>query len=181
MELDEIPWLAAIGALLLVPLLFDFDVNLLLPLLTDALFLIVLGLELSRSNDRSRSEEERLSGGLHAGWMGLTWGAYQLIGIVDMGLAPFRFVPFLVLLSLTVQYFSKQELVRLPDIEMVSALTTPLLILAAFMFYNLIVSTSLMAGAIFLTSAGHLIKDENEYAGYLSPLGVLLVGYAVII
>ena len=186
MELDDIPWLAAIGALLMVPLLFDFDVNLLIPLLTDALFLIVLGLELTRSNDSSRSEKERLSGWLHAGWMGVTWGAYQLIGLVDMGLAPFRFILSLVLLGLAVQYFalqyfSQQEFARLPDIEMVGTLTTPLLILAAFMFILLIESTSLVTGAIFLTAAGHLIKDENEYAGYLSPLGVLLVGYAVIL
>ena len=184
--LDDIPWLAAIGALLLVPLLFDFNVNQLLPLLTDALLMIVLGLELSRSNDSGRSEKERLSGWLHAGWMGVTWGVYQLIGLVDLGLAPFRVVLSLVLLGLAIQYFAVQyfvqeEWVSLLDIELVGILTTPLLILAAFMFINLIGNTSLVTGAIFLTAAGHLISDENEYAGYLSPLGALLVGYAVIL
>ena len=185
MELDDTPWLAAIGALLMVPLLFNFDVNLLLPLLTNALFLIVLGFELSRSNDNNRSEEMR-SGWIHAGWMGVTWGAYQLMRLVDMGLAPIRFVLSLVLLGLAVQYFALQyfsqpEFAHLPDIERVGTLSTPLLILAAFMFINLIGNTSLVTGAIFLTAAGHLIKDENEYAGYLAPLGALLVGYAVIL
>ena len=132
MELNDIPWLAVIGALILVPLMLNFDINLLLPLLTDSLFMIVLGLELSRSNGSGRSEKEKLSGWLHAGWMGVTWGAYQLIGLVDMGLAPYRFVPSLALVGLALQYFalqyfSQQEIVRLPDI--VGTLTTPLLIL----------------------------------------------------
>ena len=180
--LDDIPWLSAIGALLLVPLLFNFNVNLLLSLLTDALFLIVLGLELCQTT-RSflyRGSREAL-GWLHAGWMGIVWGVYQLIGIVDLGLLPFRFVFSLVLLGLAVQYFSQQEFVSLLDIEMVGTQSTPLLILAAFMFINLIGNTSMVTGAIFLTAAGYLISDENKYAGYLAPLGALLVGYAVIL
>jgi len=176
--LDDIPWLSAIGALLLAPLLFDFNVNLLLPLLTDALFLIVLGLELCQTTRLflyGGGQEAR--GLLHAGWMGVTWGVYQLIGLVDLGLLPIRFVLSLVLLGLAVQYFSQQEFVSLLDIEMVATLSTPLLILAAFMFINLIGNASLVTGAIFLTAAGYLVSDENAYAGYLAPLGALLVGY----
>jgi len=189
MELNDIPWLAAIGALLMVPLLFNFDANLLLPLLTDALFLIVLGLELSRMSSTSRggaSLSQQELAWLHAGWMGVTWSVYQLIGLVDMGLAPYRFVLSLAVVGLALQYFAlqyfgQQAFVRLPNISMIGTLSTPLLMLAAFMFINLIGNTSLVTGAIFLTAAGHLISDENEYAGYMAPLGALLAGYAVII
>ena len=179
MEINDIPWLSAIGVLLLVPLLLAFDVNQLLPVLTDALFLIVLGLELSEI--RNASPKERLSGWLHAGWMGVIWGVYQLMGLLDMGLGPINFVLSLVMIGLAFQYFSRQEIISLPDIGEISIRSTPLLILTAFMFINLIGNTSLVTGAIFLTAAGHLIKDENQYAGYLSPLGALLVGYAVIL
>ena len=179
MEINDIPWLSAIGVLLLVPLLLAFDVNQLLPVLTDALFLIVLGLELSEI--RNASPKERLSGWLHAGWMGVTWGVYQLMGLLDMGLGPINFVLSLVMIGLAFQYFSRQEIISLPDLGEISIRSTPLLILTAFMFINLIGNTSLVTGAIFLTAAGHLIKDENQYAGYLSPLGALLVGYAVIL
>ena len=176
--LDDIPWLAAIGALLLVPLL-DFNVNLLIPILTDALFLLVLGLELCQATRSSLYGGGRAARGwVLAGWMGVTWGAYQLIGIFDMGLAPFQGVLTLVLLGLAVQYFGKTEFVSLPEIGTVS---TPLLILAAFTFINLIGNTSLVTGAIFLTAAGYLVSDENAYAGYMAPLGALLAGYAVII
>ena len=182
MEINDIPWLSAIGALLLIPLLANFDVSQLLPLLTDALFLIVLGLELSglRLVERRRNYSEQ-SGWLHAGWMGVTWGAYHLIGQLDMGLAPLDSVLSLVMIGLAFQYFSQQEAFPLPRTSAVGFITTPLLILAAFMFINLIGNASLVTGAIFLTAAGHLIKDENQYAGYLSPLGALLVGYAVIL
>ena len=184
MEINDIPWLSAIGVLLLVPLLLAFDVNQLLPVLTDALFLIVLGLELSEI--RNASPKERLSGWLHAGWMGVTWGVYQMIGLVDLGLAPFRVVLSLVVVGLAIQYFAVQyfgqeEWVNLLDVADVGTLTTPLLILAAFTFVNLIGNASLVTGAIFLTAAGYLISDENKYAGYLAPLGALLAGYAVII
>ena len=173
MKLNDIPWLSAIGALILVPLLLNFDVNLLLPLLTDALFLIVLGLELpGTSHDRDW---------LHVGWMGVTWGVSQLMGLVDMGLDPFRWPLSLVMIGLAVQYFSKKEFIEIPELEMLTTLTTPLLILASFTFINLIVSTSLVTGALFLAAASYLIKDENEYAGYLAPLGVLLIGYTVLL
>ena len=177
--LDDIPWLSAIGALLLAPLLFDFNVNLLLPLLTDALFLIVLGLELCQTTRlflNGGSQEAR--GLLHAGWMGVTWGVYQLIGLVDLGLLPIRFVLSLVLIGLAIQYFSQREFVNLLDIEILGTQSTPLLILAAFMFINLLGNTSLVTGAIFLSAAGYLLSDENAFAGYLVPLGTLLVGYS---
>ncbi len=173
LKLNAIPWLSAIGALLLVPLLFAFDVNQLLPLLTDAVFLIVLGLELG---DTTYERDW-----LHVGWMGVIWGTHQLIGLVDLGLAQFNFVLSLLLLGLAVQYFTKKEVVELLELQMLCSLTTPLLILATFTFIDLIVNSSLVTGALFLAVAGYLIKDENEYAGYLSPLGTLLIGYAVII
>ena len=181
--IDDIPWLSIIGALLLVLLLFDFNVNLLLPILTDALFLIVLGLELCQTTQSFLLYSGRKSAGsiirwLHAGWMGVIWGLYQLIGLVDLGVLPFRFILSLVLVGLAIQYFSQREFVNLLDIEILGTQSTPLLILAAFMFINLLGNTSLVTGAIFLSAAGYLLSDENAYAGYLAPLGALLVGYS---
>jgi len=180
--IDDIPWLSIIGVLLLVPLLFDFNVNLLFSILTDALFLIVLGLELCKTTRSFLYSGHRSAGSiirwLHAGWMGVTWGLYQLIGLVDLGLLPFRFVLSLVLIGLAIQYFSQREFVNLLDIEILGTQSTPLLILAAFMFINLLGNTSLVTGAIFLSAAGYLLSDENAFAGYLVPLGTLLVGYS---
>jgi len=180
--IDDIPWLSIIGVLLLVPLLFDFNVNLLFSILTDALFLIVLGLELCKTTRSFLYSGHRSAGSiirwLHAGWMGVTWGLYQLIGLVDLGLLPIRFVLSLVLIGLAIQYFSQREFVNLLDIEILGTQSTPLLILAAFMFINLLGNTSLVTGAIFLSAAGYLLSDENAFAGYLVPLGTLLVGYS---
>jgi len=180
--IDDIPWLSIIGVLLLVPLLFDFNVNLLFSILTDALFLIVLGLELCKTTRSFLYSGHRSAGSiirwLHAGWMGVTWGLYQLISLVDLGLLPFRFVLSLVLIGLAIQYFSQREFVNLLDIEILGTQSTPLLILAAFMFINLLGNTSLVTGAIFLSAAGYLLSDENAFAGYLVPLGTLLVGYS---
>lgn len=187
MDINEIPWLTAIGALLLVPLLFAFDANRILPLLTDALFLMILGLEVSQKvMERSGTGEEWL----HAGYMGMVWGIYQLMAL-DMGLgldlAPFRPIMSVAVVGLAIQYFALQyfgqtPVVRLPHLGMFDTLSTPLLILATFMFITLIGNdATLVTGAIFLAAAGHLINDENAYARYLAPLGALLAGYAVII
>jgi len=177
LKLNAIPWLSAIGILLLTPLLLDFNVNLLLPLLTDAIFLLILGHQLSD-----------VSGGvndarvwLNVGWLGVLWGVYQLIGLFDMGLIPFRWILSVTMLGLAAQYVSGQEYVELPEIATLCKITTPLLILTALMFINLIQNTSWVNGAIFLTAAGYLIADENEYAGYLSPLGAFIAGYAILL
>ncbi len=188
--INAIPWLSVIGVLLLVPLLFAFDMSSLLSLLTSAVFLIVLGLELQRAatsrGGATRSSQELAW--LHAGWMGVTWTVYQLISLVgELGmLVPYRDILSLVVIGLAVQYFSmqffgQQAVVRLPNLEMIGTLSTPLLMLAAIMFITLIGNASLVTGAIFLTAAGHLVNDENAYARYLVPLGTLLVGYSVLI
>jgi len=190
--INTIPWLAAIGVLLLVPLLFAFDMSSLLSLLTSTAFLIVLGLELQRAATRtSRGGSTRSSqelGWLHAGWMGVVWTVYQLIELVgELGmLVPYRDILSLVVIGLAAQYFAmqffgQQAVVRLPNLGVIGTLSTPLLMLAAIMFITLIGNASLVTGAIFLTAAGHLINDENAYARYLVPLGTLLVGYSVII
>ncbi len=186
--INAIPWLSAIGVLLLVPLLFAFDMSSLLSILTSAVFLIVLGLELQRAATSRGATRSQELGWLHAGWMGVTWTVYQLISLVgELGmLVPYRDILSLVVIGLAVQYFSmqffgQQAVVRLPNLEMIGTLSTPLLMLAAIMFITLIGNASLVTGAIFLTAAGHLINDENTYARYLAPLGALLAGYAVII
>ena len=152
----------------------------------DAAFLIVLGLELSRMQPQPPRSMEPW---LHAGWMGVLWSLVQVNGLIDLGLGPLRgsisglLSVAVILLGaqyLAIQYTNTKAFLRLPNIGMVAQLSTPLLLVASFMFIHLLVSTSLQHGAIFLAAAGYLVRDENRYASYLAPLGVLLISYSII-
>ena len=177
MELEEIPWLSAIGVLILIPQLLAYDFISMPLFLINALFLIALGLELS--GIRIGTAKSALV--IQTTWMALVWGLYQLLALnlIPLGaMTPMLNMLLMIFqIFLGIQYVMKTSYVDLPYVV---SLDASLLILAAFSFVHLIMAWSLIGLAVFTVAAGYLMKENAyEYTRFLPPLGTLIAGYSI--